>query len=97
LTSLRTSSLSRRSFSIRTELSRISLPRHAAWRKRASTYSWFMATRPSADEPPMGKKWIPSWCMPTCMPCSTPVFAPSRKAGIEPEIGVPQGARTWTL
>ena len=60
-------------------------------------YSWFTTSSPSSDEPSIGKKCIPSWCIPVCIACSAPVLAPGRKAGMSPRIGVPQAPSVRTV
>ncbi|MCY1412900.1 hypothetical protein D9M71_283190 [compost metagenome] len=87
LISLRTSSTGR--------LPLLSLVGPLGCRASASMYSWLIASRPSSELPLMGKKCMPSWCMPTELAWSAAVLLPSAFHGLALVFsGVPQGART---
>jgi hypothetical protein len=71
--------------------------------KPSSTYSWFITNRPALLLPGISgclKKWMPSWCMPSCASCSAALLLASNlNVAVWPAkpTGSPQAAITCTL
>ncbi|MCY1463489.1 hypothetical protein D9M71_813940 [compost metagenome] len=63
-----------------------------------SMYSWLTASRPSVELPLIGKKCMPSWCMPVELSRSVELLLPLRSQGFALSLnGVPHGANTWAM
>jgi hypothetical protein len=64
----------------------------AAW----SMYSWLTTSRPSVELPSIGKKCMPSWCMPVEFSRSADELLPVASHALAVSFrGVPQAPSTW--